>query len=374
MTVSEAEMVARASWSRIAEPGDRDASRLIASYGAVAALDCVRAGADPAADRFAPRIAELDVERDLEVAARFGGRVVCPGDPAWPDGLSALADAGWLPYCLWVRGPLDLAAVSRRSAAVVGARSATAYGEMIAADIAAGLAQRRFTVVSGAAFGIDAAAHRGALAVNGLTVAVLAGGVERPYPAAHASLIAQVADQGAVVSEVPPGSAPTRRRFLQRNRLIATMSRGTVVVEAGLRSGSLNTARTASDHGRVVVAVPGPVTSMMSAGCHELIRSGRAALVTDAAEAAEAVGDFGTDLAPVRRAPAGPADDLDDDELRVMSALPVSRGATVARLAVSAGEAVSQVASILGRLELRDLAERQGEGWRRGPAARRGGR
>jgi DNA processing protein len=294
--------------------------------------------------------------------------VVCPGDPEWPHGLD---DLGAPPYCLWVRGPADLGSSCQRSAAVVGARSATVYGEMVATEMAAGLGDRRFTVVSGAAFGIDAAAHRGALATGATTIAVLAGGVERPYPLSHAALIARIFEVGAVVSEVAPGSAATMTRFLQRNRLIATMARGTVVVEAGLRSGSLNTARTASAHGRVVAAVPGPVTSMMSAGCHEAIRSGMAQLVTDAAEAAEAIGDYGSDLAPERRGPTMAGDELDESAARVLSALPVRKGVPVARMAVSSGLSVTCVRSILGRLELSDLAERHDQGWRQGAAARR---
>jgi len=242
---------------------------------------------------------------------------------------------------------------------------------MVATEMAAGLGERGFTIISGAAFGIDAAAHRGALATGATTIAVLAGGVERPYPSSHAALIARVVEVGAVVSEVAPGSAPTKTRFLQRNRMIATMGRGTVVVEAGLRSGSLNTAGTAAEYGRVVVAVPGPVTSMMSAGCHEAIRSGMAQLVTDAAEAAEAIGDYGSDLAPARRGPTMAGDELDESAARVLAALPVRKGVPVERLAVSAGLSVAEVRSLLGRLDLCALAERHGEGWRKGPASRK---
>ena len=361
---------ARAAWSRVAEPGDAVAARLIRTHGPAGALQLAASGVDLAAQRFLPRIEVLDVERDLEVGARFAARVVCPGDPEWPHGLD---DLGAPPFCLWVRGPADLAAACQRSVAVVGARSATAYGEMVATEMAAGLGERRFTIISGAAFGIDAAAHRGALATEATTIAVLAGGVERPYPSSHAALIARIVEVGAVVSEVAPGSAPTKPRFLQRNRMIATMSRGTVVIEAGLRSGSLNTARTAAEHGRVVVAVPGPVTSMMSAGCHEAIRSGMAQLVTDAAEAAEAVGDYGADLAPVRRGPTVAGDELDELEARVLAALPVRKGVPVSRLAVSSGLSVAEVRSLLGRLDLSALAERNGEGWRQGPAVRKAG-
>jgi len=359
---------ARAAWSRVAEPGDQVATQLIRLHGPAAALSLAASGAEQCGQRFLPRLEVLDVERDLEVGAKFGARIVCPGDPEWPSGLDDLSAP---PYCLWVRGPIDVASSCQRSAAVVGARSATAYGEIQGTEMAAGLGGRRFTIISGAAFGIDAAAHRGALATGATTIAVLAGGVERPYPSSHAALIARIVEVGAVISEVAPGSAPTKTRFLQRNRMIATMSRGTVVVEAGLRSGSLNTARTAAEHGRVVAAVPGPVTSMMSAGCHEAIRSGMALLVTDAAEAAEAIGDYGSDLAPARRGPTLAGDELDGPATRLLSALPIRKGVPVNRLAVSSGLSVLEVRSLLGRLELSGLAERHGEGWRRASAALR---
>ncbi|HZW43285.1 MAG TPA: DNA-processing protein DprA [Dermatophilaceae bacterium] len=359
---------ARAAWSRVAEPGDPVANFLIRTHGPVEALLVAASGVGQKVERFLPRLEVLDVERDLEVGAKFAARIVCPGDPEWPQGLDDLVAP---PYCLWVRGPIDVASSCQRSAAVVGARSATAYGEMVATEMAAGLGERRFTIISGAAFGIDAAAHRGALATGATTIAVLAGGVERPYPSSHAALIARIVEVGAVISEVAPGSSPTKTRFLQRNRMIATMSRGTVVVEAGLRSGSLNTARTAAEHGRVVAAVPGPVTSMMSAGCHEEIRSGMALLVTDAAEAAEAIGDYGSDLAPARRGPTMAGDELDEPAARLLSALPVRKGVSVARLAVSSGLSVAEVRSLLGRLDLSALAERHGEGWRQGPAVRK---
>jgi len=357
---------ARAAWSRVAEPGDAVANHLIRTHGPVAALELAALSTEPRVQRFRPRLEVLDVERDLEIGAKFAARIVCPGDPEWPQGLDDLSAPQ---YCLWVRGPADVASSCQRSAAVVGARSATAYGEMVATEMAAGLGERRFTIISGAAFGIDAAAHRGALATGATTIAVLAGGVERPYPSSHAALIARIVEVGAVISEVAPGSAPTKTSFLQRNRMIATMGRGTVVVEAGLRSGSLNTALTAAEHGRVVAAVPGPVTSMMSAGCHEAIRSGMAQLVTDAAEAAEAIGDYGSDLAPVRRGPTYAGDELDEHAARVLSALPVRKGVPVDRLAVTSGLSASEVRSLLGRLDLSSLAERHGEGWRRGPAA-----
>jgi DNA processing protein len=253
---------------------------------------------------------------------------------------------------------------------VVGARAATAYGVRQAQELASGLADRDYTVVSGAAYGIDGAAHEGALAVDGMTVALTAGGIDRPYPRGHDRLFATIAARGLVVSEIPPGWAPTANRFLARNRLIATLSRGTVVVEAGLRSGSLSTARTAARHHRVVCALPGSVESQMSVGCHQLVRDGAAILVTDAREVAEAVGPIG-ELAPDLR-PAGTAgDDLDETESAVLGALPVRRPVSPKDLARRCGLGVPEVVGALGLLAAEGLVSRRGEGWIKAPQPRR---
>jgi DNA processing protein len=358
---------ARAAWSRLAEPADARALALIKTHGAVTALAMAIEGAGDIVDTFRLRAERLDVERDLAVADRVGARVVCPGDDEWPTGVDDL-DAP--PICLWVRGPADLPALARRSVAVVGARSCTSYGDLVASDLAAGIADRGFTVVSGAAFGIDAAAHRGALAVDGVTVAVLAGGVDRPYPVAHQSLIRRIVETGAVISEVAPGSAPTRPRFLLRNRLIATMTTGTIVVEAGLRSGSLNTARTAAEHNRPVGVVPGPVTSMVSAGCHQARRDGFAEIVTDVAEVIELVGVIGDDAAPRRSAPEQRVDGLDPADATALAAVPIRKAASVESIAVAAGLAPTAMVGSLARLELLDLVVREGDGWRKRPPER----
>lgn len=349
----------RAAWSRLAEPGDSQAVALVARAGLAGSLRAVLDGV-PGTERYQPRARRLDVDGDLARAARVGARVVIPSDPHWPPGLSQLAEP---PFCLWVKGP-GLSAVAR-SVAVVGARASTAYGERVAEELGAGLAQRGYTVVSGAAYGIDHAAHRGALAVEGDTVAVLACGVDRCYPSGHADLLAMIAERGAVVSEVPPGGAPTRNRFLTRNRLIATMSLGTVVVEAALRSGSLNTAGWASRHCRPVAAVPGPVSSVASAGCHQAIRDGMAVLVTDTADVVELVGRLGDDAAPVRRGPVDPSDLVDPDGRQVLGALPSRRPVPVEALARSSGRDERAVLRALGRLERAGLAERIDGGWRR---------
>jgi DNA processing protein len=266
-----------------------------------------------------------------------------------------------------VRGPHDLGAASSRAVAVVGARASTEYGETLATEIGFGCAEQGVAVVSGAAYGIDAAAHIGALRADGLTVAVLACGVDRSYPQGNGALLDRIALDGLIVSEVPPGSSPTRNRFVHRNRLIAALASATVVVEAGWRSGASITAREAVDLGRPVGAVPGPVTSAASIGCHRLLREG-AVCVTAVADVLELVDPIGADDPPRRpRAARAIHDDLPEGDVRVLDALPLGRPVPESRLLNSAGLDRATVAASLGRLELLGLAERGPAGWRRAP-------
>ncbi|WP_418606020.1 DNA-processing protein DprA [Georgenia sp. SUBG003] len=283
-----------------------------------------------------------------------------PGDPDWPAPLDDLGVER--PLALWVRGH---AVHHGRAVALVGARAATSYGEHVAAEMAVGLAEAGTTVVSGGAYGIDAAAHRGALGVDGATTAVLAGGVDRLYPVGNTKLLEAVAATGAVVSEVPPGSVPSRNRFLARNRLIAALGAATVVVEAAWRSGALSTAARAAELSRPVGAVPGPVTSMVSAGCHRLMREQGAVCVTDAAEVLELTGAPGEHLTEDRPVQAGLLDDLDPTSRRVLDALPLRGSAPVANLARAAGLSPSEVRATLGHLELEGRALRRGSTWAR---------
>lgn len=361
--------LARAAWSRLAEPGEDAAAALVARWGPEAALDVLSRSERPEHEGYRGRLVAVDPRPELDVLDQLGGRLVCPGDEEWPAGLNDLAKP---PFALRVRGSLDLAAACARSVAVVGSRMSTSYGEHVAAELADGLAGRDVTVVSGAAFGIDAAAHRATLRAGGRTIAVLAGGVDRSYPQAHEQLLAEVIETGAVMSEVPLGSAPMPHRFIERNRMIATMTLGTVVVEAEIRSGALSTARKAADHGRPVGAVPGPITSPTSAGCHQALRDGYATVVTDAAEVAELVGRIGPDVAPRPVGATRPAwDELDEVARRVLEALPKSAGRPVDKLALVAGLAPDAARAGLGRLALLGLAERHGTGWRRTPRPRR---
>lgn len=224
--------------------------------------------------------------RDLDTVERLGGRLVTPEDDEWPAALLDCLPSGSdkvgdvPPVALWVRGNRSLREATDRAVAVIGARASTEYGNHVATGIAGDLAGSGWTVVAGAAFGIDAAAHRAAMAVGGVTVAVMACGLDRPYPFAHDRLLDAIADDGLVVTEYPPGTAVRRQAFLDRNRLVAALSQAAVAVEAGLRSGTASTLRWAERFGRQVFAVPGPVTSATSRGCHRFIADGEAQLAT----------------------------------------------------------------------------------------------
>ena len=358
--------------SRVAEPPCPELRALARRVGPVEAAERVRTGNvdGPIAQRTEARCQIDRAAEDLDVLTRLGGRLVTADDDEWP--LLAFRSFGGVadrlrpqahePLVLWAVGPARLDAVADRAAAIVGTRAATAYGEYVAADLAAGLATRDAVVVSGGAFGIDGAAHRAALAADGLTVAVLAGGVDVPYPAAHAVLLGRICEQGLVVSEYPPGERPARHRFLTRNRLVAALAGATVVVEAGARSGAANTAAWARALGRNVCAVPGPVTSSASVGCHALLRGG-ANVVTRSDDVIELIGHVG-ELAPDEQRPTSPLDGLSDTDKRVYDALP-SRGArTVDEIAVAAGVPPTQVLGPLAVLELCGLVVRRDGRWK----------
>ncbi len=298
----------------------------------------------------------------MDAWRRDGIRLVCPGDPGWPSQLEVLGVGQ--PCALWVRGEVDLRFACLRSVSVVGTRAATAYGVHVTVELAAGLAERGWTVLSGGAFGVDSQAHRGALAAEGVTVAVLPSGLDDPYPRSHHELFAAIAGHGALVSEQPPGRHPTRPGFLVRNRLIAALSRGTVLVEAALRSGALNTARHARDQNRPLMAVPGPVTSIASAGCHLAIRDWGAVCVTGVQDVLACLSLGAGDLVPPPRGPVLPRDELDPVSLSVLEAVPARGGRGPARIAVSAGVDFDTVLRCLGGLAAAGFVQRCERGWR----------
>jgi DNA processing protein len=375
---------ARATWTGIAEPGDRTAGLVVAALGAADALDAVvarwpapqwaaailRAGVDDvpqsefqqATERWQPRLKSATALLAVRQAARFGARLLVPDADGWPLGMDDLGLHA--PIALWMRGTDRALAALDSSIAIVGARAATGYGEHVTMEVSAGLVDRGYAIVSGAAYGIDGMAHRAALASHGVTLAFLAGGVDRFYPSGHDALLTRIVEEGAVISELPCGQPPTKWRFLQRNRLIAAASQATVVVEAGWRSGSLNTAGHAAEIGRPIGAVPGPVTSATSAGCHRLIRDYGATLVTTADEIAELLGDqpkptgvpqLGSAAVP-ERAPSA-------DETRLLDALSFSAPRQTQDIAARAGLSVAAVQSLLGALELEKRVVERERGW-----------
>lgn len=378
--VTSEERLARVALNALAEPGDPRLTRLAASMGAVEVHDRLLRDVDLAGLRSetAERLADLHPERILEAADRQGIRFVVPGDEEWPETLADLDHVEPLNRLagtalgLWVKGPADLSETCASSVAVVGSRSATSYGAGVAGDLAAHAASQGAAVVSGAAFGIDQAAHRGALGGGGPTIAVLACGVDRAYPTAHRSLLEHIAVEGAVVSELRPGCSPTRVRFLSRNRLIAALTRGTVVVEAAVRSGALNTASWAQRLNRVLMGVPGPVTSAPSEGVHELVRTGAALLVTRGEHVLEAVSVAGSHLTETPRAPENERDLLSLDDARVLEAVPLFSPAPVASLARTAGTSVRQSREALARLAAQGWVVQEGLGWRRAPESLEG--
>lgn len=388
----ENERLARAALSRLMEPQDAAGLALVHVTGALDALGIATgqlsygpaleqeitgvlaehgaaaswAGMAAALKRWAPRIQDLAPERDLATMQRLGGRLIIPGDELWP---AQLGDLGiHAPICLWWRGIEQEIPPAAKSIALVGSRDSTSYGAAVTGDFAYSLAQRGFTVVSGGAYGIDAHAHRAALAGGSgamPTIAVMAGGVDRFYPSGNEDLLRAVANQGAVLAEVPPGSAPTRYRFLQRNRLIAALASVTVVVEARWRSGALNTAHHAESLGRAVGAVPGSVHSANSAGCHRLLRDGGAICVTDAGEIAELAAPSGESLSEPRDGGNAVHDGLTLEDLILLDALPLRSTSSVEKLCSVAGLGPEAVRAGLGRLGLLGLAESQSGGWKR---------
>jgi DNA processing protein len=312
--------------------------------------------------RWSARLGEVPSDTELAALWRDGVRLVIPGDLEWPSQIDMLGDAR--PWGLWVRGHADLRYACLRSVSVVGTRAATAYGTYVCGEMAVSLADRGWTIVSGGAFGIDGCAHRAAIAVAGTTIAVLACGVDRAYPQGHEGLFRSIMESGALVSEWPPGRMPTKPGFLVRNRVIAALSRGTVVVEAALRSGALNTARHAHDQGRPLMAVPGPVTSAQSAGCHEAMREWGAVCVTSARDVMELL-EFGSDEPAERqRGPVLPRDLLGPVDTRVLEAVPARAGRGPARIAIAAGVDFDTVMRCLGGLAAAGFVERCDRGWR----------
>ena len=366
---------ARRAWAylaRVAEPPAAPVIDLIAALGVSDAAAAVRRRKVPDEHRevlaiTASRADTDQAQADLDTAERIGARLVTPADDEWPAwSLMALGQAdtaarGGVPLALWVRGPARLDDIAAACVALVGSRAASSYGEHVTATVASGLCDNGFAVLSGGAFGIDGAAHRAALGSGGTTAAVMACGIDRDYPAAHAQLLREIARVGAVISEYPPGTTAAKHRFLTRNRLVAALGGATVVVEAGRRSGAANTAAWARKLGRPLGAVPGPVTSATSVGCHQMIADQLATLVVDAAAVIRLVRPDGEGVMTGGRARA--TDALSAEQKRVHDALPARGAVTIGEIAFSAGLELPAVRTALARLEVAGLIDGDGARW-----------
>lgn len=366
---------ARRAWAylaRVAEPPAAPVIDMIAALGVSEAAAAVRRRKVPDEHRevlaiTASRADTDQAQADLDTAERIGARLVTPADDEWPAwSLMALGQAdtaarGGVPLALWVRGPARLDDIAAACVALVGSRAASSYGEHVTATVASGLCDNGFAVLSGGAFGIDGAAHRAALGSGGTTAAVMACGIDRDYPAAHAQLLREIARVGAVISEYPPGTTAAKHRFLTRNRLVAALGGATVVVEAGRRSGAANTAAWARKLGRPLGAVPGPVTSATSVGCHQMIADQLATLVVDAAAVIRLVRPDGEGVMTGGRARA--TDALSAEQKRVHDALPARGAVTIGEIAFSAGLELPAVRTALARLEVTGLIDGDGARW-----------
>jgi DNA processing protein len=388
MTALDKARVARIVLAHATEPGRRDLGELVRSVGPVAALELVRAGNIPPSllEVVTTRLSTLDpvayATRVIDLATRIGARIITPEDEEWPPQIDDLVTISSLsgntierdtdpPQAIWLRGRPSLREACERAVAVVGSRASTGYGDHVAADLAYGLAERGWSIVSGGAFGIDAAAHRGALAASGLTIAVVAGGIEKAYPPAHHLLFERIAESGLLLSEWPPGTNSHRHRFLVRNRLIAALAAGTVLVEANLRSGARFTLRRTRQLNRMAMVVPGPVTSAMSTGAHEELRAEQpTTLVTRVDQVLEAIGRIGSDLSTRGQAEPAERDELSILQRQVLDGVRPRKILTAEQIAAAVGVPARLVRATMPTLQRAGFVMTEGAGYRlRRPAA-----
>ena len=354
------ERMARMGLAAAHDAGTVGLSKLVKERGAQEVWEHLRSGRGQTA--IAARAAEVDLEDLARQTQEAKTRFIIPGDDEWPSGLEdlswseAVGGVGGEPIGLWVKGAANLAGLGT-GVAVVGSRAYTGYGAHIAADWAAGLVEKGYVVVSGGAFGIDASAHGGAMAAGGVTIALMAAGLAKFYPKGNEKLITQVTEKGAVISEYPPLCTPGRPQFLVRNRLIAAISKATVIVEGALRSGAQNTVSWALSMGRPVMAAPGPVTSATSVTPHRLIRNGEAILVSNVEEIVAVLGPIDTSIPNYKRERGTLFDALTEEQKKLHDALPPRRGTCVDELSILTGQPALSLLVGLAQLKQLGLVE-----------------
>lgn len=362
-----ADLEAAVTWSCLVEPGDRVSGKMRTEFGNQEALKKLL-GKDvspfselssddlaSAYERWLPRYRADLLEVTLAKAARNDMQLLLPTDPDWPERLNVLESYG--PALLWYRGNIQHFQSLNRAVGIVGSRTITSYGQKVTADLVSTLVRESAAVISGGALGVDAVAHRVALAQKGLTVSVMAGSLDNLYPSGNWQLFEEIAHSGLLISEMPPDAKPTRWRFLQRNRLIAALSEAVVVTEAGWRSGSINTASHANELGKRVFAIPGSISNPSSAGCNRLIRDQMAELLLDVEDISLELGWKASKL--LSEEPFGSL------ELRILDVL-TTKEQDLATISAKAGLAEQDSRLGLGGLQLANSAKR-GEkgGWKR---------
>ena len=366
------ERTARMGLAAANDAGDVGFVKLVRKEGPCEVWDYIRSGKGKTA--IARRAAATDLDQLRRRTDEVGARFLIPGDEQWPVRVGDLAwsdpvgKLGGEPLGLWVSGPADLSTLGK-SVAMIGSRASTAYGEHVAADWGVGIAEKGHPVISGGAYGIDACAHRGAMAAGGMTVAVMAGGLAQFYPPGNSALLENVRKTGGVVSEYPPDHPPSRARFLVRNRLIAALSGATVIVEGAVRSGAQNTVNWALSLERPVLAVPGPVTSAMSATPHRLIRNGQAILATCPEDVLAVLAPIDTSIPDYPRSQPTLFDSLTDVQKKVVDSFPAHRGIGLDELSILTGESAPSLQICLKQLAGMDMVLEDSPGmWKRRPS------
>lgn len=380
---------ARATFSVLTEPGDRFAGALLAAFSAAEVLEFEVQKLSPisiqnrlraegqlaeieesfgdfqisyseARERWRPRLQLAEVSKALALAVKVKAKLILPESEHWPAQLSDLQLAA--PHCLWIRSKSGSVALQQNSISIVGSRISTSYGEWVTSEIVSDCSARELAIVSGGAYGIDAMAHRSAIACGQNTIAVLAGGIDRLYPSGNASLLEKAIDSGALIAEQAPGASPTKWRFLQRNRLIAALGNATIVVEAGFRSGALNTVTHAKQLDRPIGVVPGAITSQASAGCNILIAEGLVSSICSPTQAA--------DLALGKQGWFQPElEGLGALETRALDGM-ASKALAASQIAAKAGLTTKELTIALGQLTLLGFVEQTDSGWVKLPLER----
>lgn len=362
------ERLARAGLCAVAPLANPQLASLVVQYGAEEIWNRLLSGDSDTA--LARRVKNTDLDQIVAATKQTASRFLIPGDESWPtkladlDRCEAVSNMVGEPFGLWTLGPGEIADWSEKAITIVGARACTSYGERVAFDLAYELANG-YTVISGGAYGIDVKAHQGALAAGGKTIAVLANGVDQIYPRGNTETLLKIREQGLILSELPPGANPTRAGFLARNRLVAALSKATLIVEASVRSGARNTANWALAMGRELLAVPGEITSGCSYTPNQLIHDGAAILVASTTDVLSVIAPLGDTPEQSLFGEETLFDQLSESEMAIRDCIPARSKRSVGEISLITGIEVPNCISSLTRMEILGLVKQTADNrWR----------